>query len=85
LNSADDDEFASIRAFCDTEYYAGHALRAQLSWRVIARWRELHQLSWSWIAQGRMRAWPLRTAQVFALAVWPLRWQYQAYHYCRPA
>lgn len=51
--------------------------------RVIERWRDLHPLSWSWIARGSVLGWPVRAAQAFALAIWPLRWQYQVYHYCR--
>jgi SAM-dependent methyltransferase len=51
--------------------------------QVQARWRDLHPLSWSWITHGNMLAWPIRAAQALALAMWPLRWQYQVYHYCR--
>jgi SAM-dependent methyltransferase len=50
--------------------------------RVEARWRDLHPLSRSWIARGSPLAWPLRLAQALALAVWPMRWQYQVYHRC---
>jgi len=53
--------------------------------QVIERWRDLHPISWSWIARGNALAWPVRAAQALALAVWPLRWQYQVYHYCRLA
>lgn len=53
--------------------------------RVIERWRDLHPLSWSWIAHGSVSSWPLRAAQALALAAWPVRWQYQVYHYCRAA
>jgi len=51
--------------------------------RVIERWRDLHPLSWSWIARGSRLGWPVRAAQALALAAWPLGWQYQVYHYCR--
>lgn len=51
--------------------------------RVIARWRDLHPLSWSWIARGSILGWPVRAAQALMLAAWPLGWQYQVYHYCR--
>lgn len=49
---------------------------------VIGRWSDLHPILWAWIAQGRVLGWPVRAAQAFALALWPLRWQYQVYHYC---
>lgn len=51
--------------------------------RVIDRWRDLHPISWSWISQGSLLAQPVRVMQALALATWPLRWQYQVYHYCR--
>mgnify|MGYP002379057313 CR=1 FL=1 len=51
--------------------------------QVNELWRDLHPISWSWIARGSVLAWPVRAAQAFALAAWPLRWQYQVYHYCR--
>jgi ubiquinone/menaquinone biosynthesis C-methylase UbiE len=47
------------------------------------RWRDLHVLSWNWIGmQGPLKA-PIRAAQALALAVWPLKWQYQVYHLCQ--
>lgn len=51
--------------------------------QVMARWRDLHPISWSWISRGGMSAWPIRAAQALVLAMWPIRWQYQVYHYCR--
>ncbi|WP_082583053.1 class I SAM-dependent methyltransferase [Frateuria sp. Soil773] len=51
--------------------------------QVTERWPDLHPISWSWIARGNPLAWPVRALQAFALAVWPLGWQYQVYHYCR--
>lgn len=51
--------------------------------QVIERWRDLHPMSWSWISHGSVLAWPVRAAQALALTVWPVRWQYQVYHYCR--
>ena len=50
--------------------------------RVTRRWRDLHVLSWSWIAQGKWYSWPCRAAQALALPFWPLSWQYQVYHLC---
>ncbi|MGN2244811.1 class I SAM-dependent methyltransferase [Frateuria sp. GZRR33] len=50
--------------------------------RVEARWRDLHPLSRSWIVRGSPLAWPVRMLQALALAVWPVRWQYQVYHRC---
>jgi len=49
---------------------------------VEARWRDLHPLSRSWIARGSPLSWPLRLLQALALASWPMRWQYQVYHFC---
>jgi len=46
------------------------------------RWRDLHVLSWSWIASQGPLFIPLRAAQALALAIWPLMWQYQVYHLC---
>ena len=50
---------------------------------VERRWRDLHVLSWEWIASRRWYHVPLRAAQAAMLAVWPLAWQYQVYHLCR--
>jgi 2-polyprenyl-3-methyl-5-hydroxy-6-metoxy-1,4-benzoquinol methylase len=50
---------------------------------VKERWRDLHVLSWTWISAGRWYAIPVRGAQALALAIWPLKWQYQVYHLCR--
>ncbi len=52
---------------------------------VTDRWRDLHPISWSWIAKGSPLGWPVRAAQALALATWPISWQYQVYHYCRAA
>lgn len=49
---------------------------------VERRWRDLHVLSWEWIASGRWYHVPLRAAQAALLPVWPLAWQYQVYHLC---
>lgn len=51
--------------------------------KVVMRWRDLHVLSWNWIARGKFYTWPTRLAQALALTVWPLKWQYQVYHLCR--
>lgn len=53
--------------------------------QVIERWRDLHPISRGWIARGSFLVWPVRAAQALALATWPVRWQYQVYHYCRAA
>jgi SAM-dependent methyltransferase len=50
---------------------------------VVAKWRDLHPLSRSWICRGNILSWPLRAMQALALATWPTAWQYQVYHYCR--
>ena len=51
--------------------------------QVIERWKDLHVLNWRWIgARGALHA-PVRALQALALAVWPLRWQYQIYHRAR--
>lgn len=50
--------------------------------RVHATWRDLHPLSSEWIRQGSVARWPLRALQAAALAVWPLKWQYQVYFLC---
>lgn len=50
---------------------------------VIKRWKDLHVVSWSWIAA---RSWfhiPIRALQAFALVFWPLSWQYQVYFLCK--
>lgn len=51
--------------------------------QVMRTWRDLHPLSRHWILHGSPVGWPLRAAQALALATWPIRWQYQVYHYCR--
>lgn len=50
---------------------------------VVGRWKDLHVLSYTWIVNGRWYTWPLRAIQALALVVWPLRWQYQVYFYCK--
>lgn len=52
---------------------------------VEERWKDLHVLSWSWIASAGAWSIPVRVAQALALAVWPLEWQYQVYFRCRNA
>ena len=59
------------------------ALLAEAGLSVSERWPDLHVLSWSWISQGRWYAIPIRALQALALAVWPLDWQYQVYHFCK--
>jgi SAM-dependent methyltransferase len=51
--------------------------------RVVARWKDLHVISTSWIFRGRWFTWPFRTAQALALSLWPLSWQYQVFHLCK--
>lgn len=48
--------------------------------QTIKRWKDLHVLSWSWIANGGWKHVPQRALQALVLAFWPLRWQYQVYH-----
>ena len=45
--------------------------------QTIRRWKDLHMLSWGWIALGDWKRAPLRTIQALALIFWPLHWQYQ--------
>lgn len=52
---------------------------------VLDRWRDLHPISWHWISHGNPLAWPVRAVQALALAAWPVKWQYQVYHYCKAA
>ena len=49
---------------------------------VVERWSDLHPISRSWIMRGNFLFWPIRLVQALALALWPLEWQYQVYHYC---
>jgi ubiquinone/menaquinone biosynthesis C-methylase UbiE len=49
---------------------------------VRERWRDLHVLSWPWISSRGTTSIPLRAVQALALAIWPLKWQYQVYHLC---
>jgi len=51
--------------------------------KVIQRWRDLHVLSWSWIANKKWYHIPVRAVQAIALLFWPLSWQYQVYHLCK--
>ncbi|MBL0378813.1 MAG: methyltransferase domain-containing protein [Desulfofustis sp. PB-SRB1] len=50
---------------------------------VENKWRDLHVVSWDWIAQGGIRHIPVRVMQAIMLCVWPLKWQYQVYFLCR--
>lgn len=50
---------------------------------IDSRWRDLHPLSYDWIARGSLGQRILRLGQALALAVWPIRWQYQVYFLCR--
>jgi len=50
--------------------------------QVTARWKDLHVLSWRWIAMNGWLAAPVRAMQALALPLWPLRWQYQVYFLC---
>jgi SAM-dependent methyltransferase len=58
------------------------SLLNQAGLKIQRRWRDLHVLSWNWIAMRGLRHAPIRAAQALALSVWPLRWQYQVYHLC---
>ena len=51
--------------------------------RDIKRWKDLHVVSWSWIAARKWFHIPIRAAQAFALVLWPLSWQYQVYYLCK--
>ena len=50
--------------------------------RVTRKWKDLHVLSWSWITMNGWQRAPFRMLQAVALILWPLRWQYQVYHFC---
>lgn len=50
---------------------------------VIKRWKDLHVVSWSWIAARKWFHIPIRAVQAFALVLWPLFWQYQVYYLCK--
>ncbi len=50
--------------------------------KVQERWKDLHVLTWNWVKSNGYLSVPLRGAQAMALALWPLRWQYQVYHQC---
>ena len=50
---------------------------------LTGRWKDLHVLSWSWIASRGWWQMPIRTLQGMALLFWPLEWQYQVYHSLR--
>jgi SAM-dependent methyltransferase len=51
--------------------------------QVKRTWKDLHVLSWSWIACKGWFHIPLRAFQAIALIFWPLAWQYQVYHLCQ--
>lgn len=51
---------------------------------IISCWRDLHILSPSWIIRKPYLMIPARLAQALLLPLWPLRWQYQVYHWCKP-
>lgn len=48
--------------------------------QTVKRWKDLHILSWRWIALAGWKQVPLRVLQALTLPIWPLRWQYQVYH-----
>jgi ubiquinone/menaquinone biosynthesis C-methylase UbiE len=47
---------------------------------VRKRWKDLHVLTWNWIAANGLPKAPLRALQAMALPFWPIEWQYQVYH-----
>ncbi len=59
-----------------------HQLFGSVGLHICQRWRDLHVLSLSWICRGPWYGWPLRASQALVLPLWPLTWQYQAYHLC---
>lgn len=59
------------------------ALFESVGLKVLRRRRDLHPLSWHWITHARRAMWPLRAVQAALLGLWPLRWQYQVYHYAK--
>lgn len=50
--------------------------------KITRRLRDLHPLSVSWITMGKPLYWIVRAVQAVALTTWPMRWQYQVYHFC---
>lgn len=61
---------------------AWQALFENCGLRVVARWKDLHNMSLGWINQGPWWARPFRLAQALGLVAWPLAWQYQVYFLC---
>jgi hypothetical protein len=49
---------------------------------VKQRWKDLHVLSWAWISSSKFYLIPIRIIQALLLTAWPLKWQYQVYHFC---
>lgn len=58
-------------------------LFASVGLMVRRRRRDLHPLSWRWITHGKWLTWPIRAVQAILLALWPVAWQYQVYHYAQ--
>ena len=54
----------------------------QAGLHITRKWKDLHVLSWSWIAMNGWLQVPFRMLQAVMLPLWPLRWQYQVYHLC---
>ena len=50
--------------------------------KVSRKWKDLHVLSWGWVSMNGWIHVPIRGLQALALALWPLKWQYQVYHLC---
>lgn len=61
-----------------------HSLLVAAGLQVRSRWRDLHPLSLGWIGLGRgIGERSVRILQAAALGFWPIRWQYQVYHFCQ--
>lgn len=52
---------------------------------VTERWKDLHVLSRKWIFMRGVLQSPVRLLQAVCLMLWPLKWQYQVYHLCKPS
>ena len=48
---------------------------------VVELWKDLHILNRDWITLGPVYKWPLRLIQALLLPLYPMKWQYQVYHF----
>ena len=55
----------------------------QAGLEVSKKRKDLHVLSWEWITLDKWYTVPVRSIQAILLALWPLKWQYQIYYFCK--